>query len=331
MEEARRGDRPVIFRKGVKNTVEQVNQVATGTWKQDSILPSWTEEADETEDAATDELERLHRSDECQEAILQVIDKGGLFTIALLDIVPDQAKQVLCGIEYPTKDRVKRTAALDALMTLQRMRIRTVEEKMSAILETQHPASTSIYSGMDTEQMVLSHEPLSAEQIGQLTSSLTATTGRLYRSTKAQPLPEVASAVEVEVLPEPVAVVEVTAEVKPVVTEPIVAEPVVEQPVALPTISADTEKEVGDCLEMVAHALDTYGVTTVTPDLLAKFGLCIEGGSLTLNIVHMASPTGACCNGASTKVSYKSSAVTCKSCRQTPIYQYMAWHEANAK
>lgn len=345
-EENRRGTRPVVFRNGTTSIVQQIELIEQGSW-----APDWRLMNDgnpdqlqtDPEEQTPEQLAEIARQEQialCRAGIHAMLDKGNIFCTALAQLNNlDRAKDVVCRVSYSTRDRVKRTGVIDAMRAF-KQKASFISEQVAAVAAEGGVFTYTMHArnGDDVEQeTVLAKEELTNAQFEEFVKALDTTSKRTRYSVerpvvepKVVNVPDVQESEPAPVVnapPAPVVVVPVAVEVVTPVAPPTLP---LEQP-AEPDIFPEYEKEIGDCLEMVANALDMYGIKAIGPSLLAKFGLAFEGGTLSLNIVHMASPSGACCNGASTRVSYKSSSVTCKACRQTPIFQYMAWHEANAK
>lgn len=349
--EAQLGRRPVIFRNGVKAAVERVQAVASGTWVQDSMLPSWASAAEDEEPEITpeqaavrdEEIAKLARQSDMEKALSSVVEKGGLFSLSLLSLSGEKVRDVLSGVPYATPGRVKRNAVVESVRMLTKSRRAAVAARLQEQLQNPESNSAWLYdaNGEKTEQ-VLCHEPMSVDQMQHYAKGLTDTVKQPGQSWHATP-PEQVVQVQVvsEVLQEdikieeqpPEPVVESKPDVNPEPALPIEVVPEPSQAVEPEVMSDKVMREVGDILDILAMTLDGYGVKELSDDFLARFGVSISGKHLALSVVHMASPNGVCCNGASTKTSVNPIKVTCKACKSTEMYANFAWfHTAmNAK
>lgn len=318
--EARKGNRPVIFRNGTTRIMQKIQEVVDGDWEQDQILPFMRREDEkDLEDLSTAEVEQFRIESErkrdsqvCREALLAVIAKGNVFMPALLTVDVEAARDVVCTVRYASRDRVKRVAFVDALTTLANLRSKMIEEQVRNLPEF----DTSVellpvwwMHGKEKGTELLAHGGMTDLQLDQFLGALNKKLKNIQYST-LEP--------EIHLEPE---MIEKTV-VAPAIAEPaFVDEPKVKETASAHVIKEPLEghNELNELIEMLVACMDSNNVTQLPSSFLHRFGL---DGTMTLNIVHMAGPDNTCCAKAGARISTIPSEVTCTACCSTALYKY---------
>jgi len=363
--EKRAGYRPVVFENGVSKAAEAVSAIAAGTWEEPSLAVLTEETSEDVETELKEALSaRQHRRSACQNDILEIIEKGGLFFPLLVQRSPSQARDALESVSRPRKKRVVRGRVYEAFSRLQKYKEATVEQQFEAVLGA-YPTSTLWWKEDSATGSVdiLLRESLTDKQLGELATGLTRK-GRVYLTPMgsrrvALPVteepPQLVQTEQVEVVEAEVVeaeeesvneavpvVVPVVPVVVPVVVEAalLYEEEEVAVEVAPVEVVGEDEPEQGgddstDGIDLMAEK-DLRDLLGLLREQMEKMSMrSIETvlltnaglrGTVELATIHMSSRSGSACGSDTALLKTRDlETVTCAACKDSEAFALLSW------
>jgi hypothetical protein len=347
--EAKRQGRTVVFENGVSKAVVAVKAIAAGTWVEPSLVSDTTAETPEISSEEDDVLsDRQRRRSACQESIVEIIAKGGVFFPLLCRRSPSQARDALEGIPWSRKHGVKRRAVYAAFNELKKLKEPTIEAQYEELRSEQSHHEGQLWwteTSATGSFTFLSRVALTEPQREAFAAALTRP-GRTYLTeepeelTSVEALPD-AEPVELPPEPEEPEVMDDGIQVshEPPAEVEVESEVVVAPPVEVATdanesddedLSAQAEKDMSDLLFLLREQLEKMELTSVPESFLNGAGL---RGSVQLALIHLATPKGGVgCGSKSVLLSSRVdlARVTCPECRTSEAFTYAAFYAAKA-
>jgi hypothetical protein len=344
-EEKRRGVRPVIFENGVSKAVQAIKDIASGSWVEPSLAPDPDVEATPGEEG-TEQSDRQRRRTACRDAIVEIIDKGGLFSPILCHRSPSQARDALESVPWDRKHRVKRGAVYVAFNDLHSLKEGTIEAQYEALQADGKYHADQVWWAEEAaigSLSLLTRTPLTDRQRRAFTEGMTRP-GRTYLTEKPEELTGVESLPEAEPveLPEEIEEPEVMDDGIQVSHEPpeeVEAEPevVVAPPVEVATDESEAdegdsgnpeqaEKDLRDLLLLLREQMEKMELKSLDEAALHEAGL---RGSVHLALVHLSSPVGVGCGSeAALLQSRVLDRVTCPECQASEAWAFAEFYAA---
>jgi hypothetical protein len=346
--EAKRQGRIVVFENGVSKTIEAVKAIADGTWVEPSLVPDTAAETPSEEAEVLSDKQR--RRSASRESILEIIDKGGIFSPLLCRRSPSQARDALEGVPWSRKHGVKRSAVYAAFNELKKLKESTIEAQYEELRSEQSHHEGQLWWAEEAATgsiTFLSRVAITESQRGSFADALTRP-GRTYGTEEPEELTSVAvlpdaEPVELPTEPEEPEVMDDGIQVshEPPVEIEVEAEVVAAPPVEVATdetevggddedLGAQAEKDMRDLLFLLREQLEKMELTSVPESSLNEAGL---RGSVQLALTHLASPIGGVgCGSKSALLSSRVdlARVTCPKCRTSEAFTYAAFYAAKA-